>query len=92
MHLLVIQQRCSLSVRVDDRGLSSEANLLAKDAWNGNEKGAKEEDSHDSESEDPLECNGLCEELSDADGSRQDAECEANCVILEGYKEEQSID
>jgi len=92
MYLLVIQQWCSLSIRVDDRGVSPEANLLAKDPWNSNEEGGKEENGHNCEGEDPLERNGLREELTDAKGCRQNAEREANCVILEGYKEEQAID
>jgi len=56
-------------VGIDNWGVSPEANLLAKDAWNSNEKGGQEENGHDREGEDPLECNGLCEELADAKGS-----------------------
>jgi hypothetical protein len=80
--LRVIQQRGSLLVRWDNILLPSEREFLAENAWDGNAKCGDEQDSHDDESEDPLEGDGLRQELADAERSSQDAEFEAHGVIL----------
>jgi hypothetical protein len=80
--LRVIQQRSSLLVCWDNILLPSEREFLAESAWERNAKCGDEQDSHDDESEDPLEGDGLRQELADAERSSQDAEFEAHCVIL----------
>jgi len=67
MHLVVVQKRSSLLVSRNNVLLPSEANLLAEDTWDSNDQGSDEENAHDDECEDPLECNGSGEELSDAE-------------------------
>lgn len=71
--------------------LSSEADLFAKDTWNGNEQSCNEESSHDGECKYPLECEGFDEELVDTEGSSEDAQCEAHSIVLVDNKEEPSI-
>jgi len=80
--LCIIQQWSSLLVCWDNVLLTSESELLPKNAWEGNAKRSDEEDTHDDESEDPLEGDGLGKELADTERSSQDAEFEANSVSL----------
>ncbi len=80
--LLVIQQWSSLLVCWNNVLLTPECELLPENAWECNSNCGNEEDPHDNESKDPLERDGLCEELTDAKRSSQDAECEANSVVL----------
>jgi len=89
---VVVQKRSSLLVGRYDVLFSSEANFLAKDTWNSDDKGGNEEYAHDDKSKDPLECNGSGEELTDPESSCQDAKCEAYGVILEDNEEEEAID
>jgi len=56
-HLVVIQERGSFLVRRNS--VSSEADLLAKDAWDSDDKGAEEQSSHDRKGKDPLESDDL---------------------------------
>jgi len=80
--LLVVQQWSSLLVCWNNVLLTPECELLPENAWECNSNCGNEEDAHDDESKDPLERDGLREELTDAKGSSQDAECEANSVVL----------
>lgn len=75
----------------NNRLISSEANLLAKDAWNSNDKSGKEKGSHDGECENPLKSDCLGEKLTDPESSSEVAEGEAHGVVLENNQEEQSI-
>jgi len=90
-YLAVLQKRSSLLIRWNDGTFSSERKLLAEDAWDCDDQGGEEEDSHDNEGKDPLECNDLGEELANADRGGQDAQCEAHGVVLVCDEEEQSI-
>jgi len=90
--LVVVQKRGSLLVGRYNVLISSEAELLAKDTWNGDDKGSEEENSHDGESKDPLESNDMCGELANAKSSCQYTECEAHGVVLEDNEEEEPID
>jgi hypothetical protein len=80
--LVVVQQRCTLLVSRNDLTLTSEAELLSEDTWDGDQQGSDEKNSHDDEGEDPLESNGLCEELSNSERSGQDAQSKAHSVVL----------
>lgn len=62
--------------------ISAEAKLLAKDTWDSDEESSDEESGHNGECEDPLESDGLGEELSDAEGSSEVAESESHGVVL----------
>jgi len=90
-YLVVIQKRSSLLVGWYDVLISSEANFLAKDAWNGDDQSGKEEDSHDDEGKDPLKGNGSGKELPNSESSCQDAKCEAHGIVLEDNEEEQAV-
>jgi len=92
LHLCVVQKRGSLLIRWNNSTLTSETDFLAKDTWYGDDKGRKEENTHDDKGKDPLECKGLCEELSDTEGGSEDAERESHGVILVCNQEETSID
>lgn len=78
-------------ILVNDIRISSEGEFLAEEAWDRNAKGCKEEDAHDDESEDPLECNCLVEELAHAEGGCQDAQGETHGVVLVDGEEEETI-
>lgn len=56
--------------------------LLASPSRDGNCDGGHEQDGHDGEGEDPLECDKLVEELCDANGGSENAEGEAHGVVL----------
>lgn len=84
VYLVVVQKRSSLLIGWNDGTLSSECEFLAENSRNCDDQGGKEEDSHDDECEDPLNCNGMCEELANANGSRQDAQFKAYSVVLQG--------
>jgi len=90
IHLVVIQERSSLLVRRNS--VSSEANLLAKDAWDSDDKGAEEQSSHDRKGKDPLESDDLSQELTNTEGSCQDTECKAHGIVLESNEKEETID
>lgn len=85
-YLLVVQKRCSLLIGWHNCALASEGQLLAEDSWNCDDQGGEEENGHDDKGKDPLECNGLDEELANADGGCQDAQCEAHGVVLRESK------
>jgi len=87
---VVIQERGSFLVR--RHSVSSEADLLAKDAWDSDDKGAEEQSSHDRKGKDPLESDDLSQELTNTEGSCQDTECKANGIVLESNEEEETID
>jgi len=76
----------------DNSTLSSEAELLAKDAWDTDYKSGKEQNSHDDESEDPLESNCSGKELADSEGSGEGTQGKSHGVVLVNNEEEQSID
>lgn len=78
--LVVVQKRSSLLVLGDDGLASSEA--TTEDLREGNDKGGNKEGGHDGESENPLECDDLSQELADAEGGAEDAEGEAHGVVL----------
>lgn len=83
MYLLcVIQEWSSLLVCWNNTLVASEAKLLAENTWNGNAKGSDEKDAHDDECKDPLEGDGLREELANTKRSSQNAECETHGVVL----------
>lgn len=86
---VISQQWSSLSILSP---LTSDTNLLAKDAWERDDEGSEEEDAHDDKGKDPLESDGLAEELADAEGGGEDGEGEAHGVVLEGNEEEKTID
>jgi len=88
MHLMVVQKRSSLLVGGNNILLSSEADLLAENTRNSNSQGSDEENGHDYESKDPLECNGFGKELANAKSCGEDAECESHSVVLEYGEEE----
>jgi len=69
----------------------SETNLLAKDAWDGNEEGSDKQGSHDGESEDPLEGDSSDEELVNTERSTDDAKSKTHGIVLVDDKEEPSI-
>ena len=68
MDLVIIQQRSTLLVGWDNGSFPAEGKFLAKDARDGDEQGEDEEERHDDEGEDPLECNDLGQELSNSEG------------------------
>lgn len=82
-YLVVIQKRSSLLVGWYDVLVSSEADFLPEDAWNGDDQSSEEEDSHDDESKDPLKGNGPGKELPNSESSCQDAKCEAHGIVLQ---------
>jgi len=90
--LVVIQKRSSLLIGWYHALLSSEVDFLAEDTWDRDDQGSDEEDAHDDECEDPLECNGSSEELTDSKSCGKDAEWKAHGVVLEYDQEEQAID
>lgn len=90
--LVIVQKRSSLLISRNNRLISAEANFLAKDTRDGNDKCSEEESSHDGECEDPLKGDGLGEELTNSESSSQVAESETHSVVLEDDQEEQSID
>jgi len=49
-------------------------------------KVARKENTHDDKGKDPLERNGLGQELANPDGGCQDAQCEAHGVVLRESK------
>ena len=61
---------------------ASDTNLLAKDAWNDDDKSGDEKNTHDDKGEDPLESDGLAKELADTEGSGEDGEGESHGVVL----------
>jgi len=89
---VVVQKRGSLLVGWNDGALTSEGKFLAEDAWDCDQEGGDEEDTHDDEGKDPLESNGVGEELTNTNRGCQDAQCKAHGIILVGNKEEKSID
>lgn len=64
--LLFVQQRLSLSVFRDD-GATCEG-VLTDEARETDQDGQDEENTHDNEGEDPLECDDVGEELSNTEG------------------------
>lgn len=90
--LLVVQQGGSLLIRRNNSLLSSEAEFFAEKAWQGNQDRSNEENTHNYKGKDPLERNRFCEELTDPQGSSQDAKGEAHGVVLVYSEEEQAID
>jgi len=90
MRLVVIQERSSLLVRRNS--VSSEADLLAKEARDSNNKGAEEQSSHDYKGKYPLESDNLSQELTNTEGSCQDTECKAHGIVLESNEEEETVD
>lgn len=66
--LVVVQKRSSLLISWNNSTLSSEVDFFAEDAGNCNHEGSEEEDPHDDECENPLECNGMSEELANSNG------------------------
>lgn len=81
-HSVVFQERSALLIGRDDVLLGAEAEFLAKDTWNGDDESSQEEGGHDGKGEDPLECNGLGEELANAESCREVAESESHRVVL----------
>lgn len=79
-HLVVGKKWSTLGVLSVLR--ASDTNLLAKDAWNDNNKGRDEKNTHDDKGEDPLESDGLAKELADTEGSGEDGEGESHGVVL----------
>lgn len=69
-------------VLIDDQRVLTPGDLLTKDAWDANDQRRQEEDTHDGEGKDPLECNGLDEELGGSDSSCQHAERKPDSVVL----------
>lgn len=80
--LVVVQKRSSLLICGNNGTLSSERELLAKYARDCNYEGGEEEDTHDDECEDPLEGDGMGEELANSDRGCKNAQFEANGIIL----------
>lgn len=78
--LVVVQQRCSFLVLGNDSLTSAEA--AAKDLGESNDKGRNEEGGHDGEGKDPLEGDDLSEELANTKGGAENAEGEADGVVL----------
>ncbi len=66
----------------NDRLVSAEANLLAKNTWDGDNESSEEKSCHNGESKDPLEGDSLSEELADAESGGKVAECEPHGVVL----------
>jgi hypothetical protein len=64
---VVVQQRSSLLICWNN-GTASECELFAEDTRNSNREAGEEKDSHDDKGKDPLDCNGMGEELSNANG------------------------
>jgi len=87
VNLSIIQKRGSLSVL----GVGS-TNLLSEESWNGDDKGCEEENRHNGEGKDPLEGNGLGEELTNTKVSTENAESESHSVISVNSEEKQAID
>lgn len=69
-------------IRRNNSLISAKTNFLAKDTRDGNDESGKEERSHDRECKDPLESNGLSEELTDAKSGGEVAERKAHGVVL----------
>lgn len=82
MHLVVVQERSSLLVRLDNMYISPEADFFAKDTRNSNNQSSEEQSRHDGKSKDPLEFNALQNELANTEGRRQNAECKTDSVVL----------
>lgn len=79
---MVVKEWGSLLVGRNYVLLASEADFLAEDTWDCNYKSGDEEETHDNECEDPLECNRLGEELANSESGCKNAEGEADGVIL----------
>jgi hypothetical protein len=71
-------------IRRNNGTFSPEGEFLAKDSWDCDDQGGEEENTHDDEGKDPLECDDLCEELANSDGGCQDAQREAYGIVLLG--------
>lgn len=76
----LVEERCAFLVCGRDAPPSG---VSAGGARGSNGDGQHEEDSHDDEGEDPLECNDLALELGDTNCGGQDAESEAHGVVLD---------
>lgn len=89
---MIVEKRSSLAIFFSGSRLPAPGDLFAKQARNGNCQSCKEQDTHDSEREDPLESDYLPQELCDAKGCSQNTEFKAHRVVLVGYQEEASKD
>jgi len=68
IYLVVVQKRGSFLVCRNDRALTSEGEFLSEDTGNCDHEGGNEENTHNDEGEDPLEGDGVSEELANANG------------------------
>jgi len=89
---LIIKKRSSLCISGNNRLVSAEAELLAKDARNRNQQGANEQNTHDGECEYPLQGKDLDEELTDTKRSCENGKAETHSIVLVDDEEEHSID
>ena len=80
--LVIVQQGSSLLIGRNNSLISAQTDFLAENTRDGNDESGKKEGSHDGKCKDPLECNSLGEELTDAKSSSEVAECEAHGVVL----------
>lgn len=64
---------------------SPPSEVSARHGWNRNGDCHDEQESHDDEGEDPLESNDLALELGDTNCRGEDAESEANGVVLDEF-------
>lgn len=81
--ILIRQERSALRVRGHGLALA-EGELAARPYSGAHDYRQAEEYGHDDEGKDPLERNKLALELSNTQRCRQDAELDADCVVLVG--------
>lgn len=74
-----------------DDGLTTEANILAKNTWKCNDQGRDKDGCHDGEGENPLERNDLSKELTDTKTCAEHGQGKAHSVILVSSEEEQCV-
>lgn len=78
--LVVSKKRSTL--HVSGSRATAPVGLAASPGGHSDGERGNEEDRHDDEREDPLEGDNLVEELADTDGGCEDAEGEADGVVL----------
>lgn len=67
-YLLFLEQGLSLSVFIDNS--TTLEGVLANEAREADQDGEDEQDAHDDEGKNPLECDDVSEELGDTEGYR----------------------
>lgn len=87
--LLLLQQRLSLSVFVDNSAALE--GVLADETREANQDGQDEQDGHNGECKDPLKGDDVSEELGNTQSSTENAQVEAHSVVLVGDEEEETI-